>query len=264
MSKKLFWVMCCLILVVATNSCKSKKVVSTAPVETKLPQQQGPTPTEVVLNTIDANTNNFSFYQSRAKANYKDDKQKVELDINLVMEKDQYIWMSVTAILGIEVARIMITQDSVKILDRLHRKYIATDFGYIQRISNVPLKLNNLQNLIIGNAVFNNSVQKSVVDTILGALSVSTLINSQKQTTFYNTNYKVNRTLIAEQNQSRQLNITYPTYGTFSQNQYPTAMNINIRAEKNVECTFELSNFVFTKKREVQFTVPSGYEVVKP
>jgi outer membrane biogenesis lipoprotein LolB len=263
MSNKLFWTFCCLLLIVATNSCKSKKVVSTKPVETKLPQQ-GPTPTEVVLNTVDANTNNFSFYQSRAKVNYKDDKQKVELDVNLIMEKDQYIWMSVTAVLGIEVARIMITQDSVKILDRLHRKYIAADFDYIQRMSNVPLKLNNLQNLIVGNTVFNNSVQKSVVDTILGALSVSTLINTQKQTTFYNTNYKVNRTLIAEQNQSRQLNITYPTYATFDQNVYPSALNINIRAEKNIECTFELSNFVFTKKRETQFTVPSGYEVVKP
>ena len=263
MSNKLFWTFCCLLLIVATNSCKSKKVVSTKPVETKLPQH-GPTPTEIVLNTIDANTNNFSFYQSRAKVNYKDDKQKVELDVNLIMEKDQYIWMSVTAVLGIEVARIMITQDSVKILDRLHRKYIASDFDYVQRMSNVPLKLNNLQNLIIGNTVFNNSVQKSVVDTILGALSVSTLINTQKQTTFYNTNYKVNRTLIAEQNQSRQLSITYPTYATFDQNVYPSALNINIRAEKNIECTFELSNFVFTKKRETQFTVPSGYEVVKP
>lgn len=263
MSNKLFWTFCCLLLIVATNSCKSKKVVSTKPVETKLPQQ-GPTPTEVVLNTVDANTNNFSFYQSRAKVNYKYDKQKVELDVNLIMEKDQYIWMSVTAVLGIEVARIMITQDSVKILDRLHRKYIAADFDYIQRMSNVPLKLNNLQNLIVGNTVFNNSVQKSVVDTILGALSVSTLINTQNQTTFYNTNYKVNRTLIAEQNQSRQLSITYPTYATFDQNVYPSALNINIRAEKNIECTFELSNFVFTKKRETQFTVPSGYEVVKP
>jgi hypothetical protein len=263
MSKKLFWIFYCVLLIGATNSCKSKKIAPTKPLETKL-LQEGPNPTEVLLNTIDANINNFSFYQSRAKVNYKDDKQKVELDVNLIMEKDQYIWMSVTAVLGIEVARVMITQDSVKILDRLHRKYIVADFNYIQRLSNVPLKLNNLQNLIGGNTIFNNSVQKSVVDTILGALSVSTLINTQKQTTFYNTNYKVNRTLIAEQNQSRQLNITYPTYATFDQNMYPSTLNINIRAEKNIECTFELSNFVFTKKRETQFTVPSGYEVVKP
>ena len=261
MSKNLFWALGLLLVTVTAIGCKSKK--SALPVKTNLPQQ-GPTPTEVVLNTIDANLNFFSFYQCRAKVNYKDDNQKVELDINLVMEKDQYIWMSVTAVLGIEVARIMITQDSVKILDRLHRKCIATNFDYIQRLSNVPLKLNNLQNLIIGNTVFNNSVQKSVVDTILGAISVSTIINTQKQTTFYNANYKVNRTLIEEQNQSRQLNITYPNYIAFNQNVYPNAMNINIRAEKNLECTFELSNFAFTKKRETQFTVPSGYEVVKP
>jgi outer membrane biogenesis lipoprotein LolB len=263
MSKNLFWALGLWLIMATAVGCKSKKITHTPIVIINLPQK-GPTPTEVLLNTIDANVNNFSFYQSRAKVNYQDDKQKIELDINLVMEKDQYIWMSVTAVLGIEVARIIITQDSVKILDRLHRKYIATDFDYIQRMSNVPLKLNNIQNLIVGNTVFDNSVQKSVVDTILGAISVSTIINTQKQTTFYNANYKVNRTLIEAQNQSRQLNITYPTYSTFDQNAYPNAMNINIRAEKNLECTFELSNFVFTKKRETQFTVPSGYEVVKP
>ncbi len=264
MSNKQFLVLFSALALVFSVGCKSKKMGSKTPITTNLPQQSGPNPTQVVINTVNANVNTFSFYQARAKAKYKDDKQKIDLDVTLVMEKDQYIWMSVTAILGIEVARVLITQDSVKILDRLHRKCIVTDFGYIQRMSNVPLKLHNLQNLIVGNTIFGNSVQKSVVDTILGALSISTQINTQKQTTTYNANYKVNRSLIAEQNQSRQLNITYPNYSSFGQNVLPNAININIRAEKNIECNFELSNFVFDKKREFQFTVPSGYEVVKP
>ncbi|MBP9186957.1 MAG: DUF4292 domain-containing protein [Bacteroidia bacterium] len=264
MNNKQFLVLFGALALVFSVGCKSKKIASTAPATTNLPKQVGPNPTQVAIKMVDANANTFSFFQTRAKAKYKDDTQKIDLDVTLVMEKDQYIWMSVTALLGIEVARVLITKDSVKILDRLHRKCIATDFGYIQRMSNVPLKLHNLQNLIIGNTIFGNSVQKSVVDTILGALSISTQLNTQKQTTTYNANYKVNRSLIAEQNQSRQLNIVYPNYSTFGQNMLPNTININIRAEKNIECIFELSNFVFDKKREFQFTVPSGYEVVKP
>lgn len=244
-------------------ACRSKKIVNTKPAA-KPEIASEPSTQEKTFANIDANTNKFSFYQSRAKANYKDDKQNVSFDVNLVMEKDQYIWMSITAVLGIEVARVYITQDSVKILDRLHRKYIAADFGYIQRLSNVPLKLANLQNLIVGNTLFYNSVQKSVVDTILSNLAIYTYLNTQKQTTYYSNNFKVLRGSVAEQNQSREMRYDYPSFSNFGSNQYPNHININIRAEKNIECTFELSNFVFDKKREIQFTVPSGYEVVKP
>ncbi len=244
-------------------ACKSKKLVQTTPANTPVVTNEKSTQEKTLAN-IEANVNKFSFYQSRAKANYKDDKQNVSFDVNLVMEKDQYIWMSITAVLGIEVARVYITQDSVKILDRLHRKYIAADFNYIQRMSNVPLKLTNLQNLVVGNTLFYNSVQKSVVDTILSNLAIYTYLNTQKQTTYYSNNFKVLKGSVAEQNQSREMRYDYTGFSNFGSNQYPNHININIRAEKNIECTFELSNFVFDKKREVQFTVPSGYEVVKP
>lgn len=254
-----------LAVAVFTVACKSKKNIVQAPqkpaeavVDTTLKAK------EVVLNGIEATANTFGFYQARAKATYKDDKQNLELDVNIMMEKDKYIWMSVTAVLGIEVARIMITPDSVKILDRLHRKCVLTDFGYIQRMGNVPLKLNNLQNMIVGNTIFSNSVQKSEVDTVLGVLAVYTILNTQRQNTFYSPQLKAQRTTITERDQSREMKIVYNGFSQYHTNSYPNAIDINIRAEKNLSCNFVLSNFVFDKKREAQFTIPSGYEMVRP
>lgn len=254
-----------LVALAVLASCKSKKSLTNQPpppvnkVDTKALEAE-----EAVLKTIDGNTNTFNFYQAKASASYKDDNQNLNLDLTIMMEKDRYIWMSVTALLGIEVARIMITPDSVKIMDRLHRKCIVTDFGYIQRMSNVPLKLANLQNMIVGNTVFSNSVQKSEVDTILGVLAIYTVLGTQKQNTFYSPQFKVQRTTIAEKDQSREMKIVYNRFSHSGINAYPDKIDINIRAEKNVSCTFELSNFVFEKKREVQFAVPSSYEVVRP
>jgi hypothetical protein len=263
MSNKLIVLLAAVMVFAA--ACKSKKQAVQTPLipvftatDTTLKVK------EVVLNTIDAAANTFGFYQARAKAAYKDDKQSLDLDVNIMMEKDKYIWMSVTAVLGIEVARVMITPDSVKILDRLHRKCILTDFGYIQRMSNVPLKLNNLQNMIAGNTIFSNSVQKSEVDTVLGVLAVYTILNTQRQNTFYSPQLKAQRTTITERDQSREMKISYNGFSQFHANSYPNAIDINIRAEKNLSCNFELSNFVFDKKREAQFTIPSGYEMVRP
>lgn len=245
--------------------CKSKKTLTgQAPPKVNVVDTKALEAEEAVLKTIDGNSNTFNFYQAKASANYKDEQQNLNLDISIMMEKNQYIWMSVTALLGIEVARIMITPDSVKIMDRLHRKCIVTDFGYIQRMSNVPLKLENLQNMIVGNTVFSNSVQKSEVDTILGVLAIYTVLGTQKQNTFYSPQFKAQRTTIAERDQSREMKIAYNSFSNFGANTYPNKIDINIRAEKNVSCNLELSNFVFEKKREVQFSVPSSYEVVRP
>lgn len=254
-----------LVALAVIAGCKSKKAVTN-----QVPHQVNKVDTnaleakEAVLKTIDGNTNTFNFYQAKASASYKDDQQNLNLDISIMMEKDQYIWMSVTALLGIEVARIMITPDSVKIMDRLHRKCIVTDFAYIQRMSNVPLKLENLQSMIVGNTLFPNSVQKSEVDTILGVLAIYTTLGTQKQNTFYSPQFKAQRTTIAEKDQSREMKIAYNGFSNFGTNTYPNKIDINIRAEKNVSCNFELSNFVFEKKRGVQFSVPSSYEVVRP
>lgn len=254
-----------LVLLAAMAGCKSKKsVTGQAPAPVNKVDTKALEAEEAVLTTIDGNVNTFSFYQAKASAAYKDEQQNVNLDISIMMEKDQYIWMSVTALLGIEVARIMITPDSVKILDRLHRKCIVTDFGYIQRMSNVPLKLQHLQNMVVGNTLFPNSVQKSEVDTILGVLAVYTALGTQKQNTFYSPGFKAQRVTVIEKDQSREMKIAYEGFSTFGANTYPDRIDINIRAEKNVSCKLELSNFVFEKKREAPFSVPSSYEVVRP
>ncbi len=245
-------------------ACKSKKIVSSTPPPPPVEVASKPNETEVLLDKINANGNQFSYLQARGSASYKDGKQTTGFDVNIVMEKDRYIWISITAVLGIEVARIYITTDSVQILDRLHRKYICAEIGYIQHLANAPLQLSNLQQLFVGNTLFNNSVQKSVVDTILGQLAITTLLNAQKQYTVYDNNFKVLKGSVVQMDQSREFKYSYEKFARFGQNNFPSHMNINIRAEKNVECTLELNNFVFDKKREIQFTVPSNYEVVKP
>ncbi len=246
-------------------ACRSKKNTTYVPLESRQDSMTKEKQVkEEILNQIVQGENRFTFYQANVKADYKEDSKGLGFDILLVMEKDKYIWMSITALLGIEVARVMITTDSVRILDRLHRKCISTDFSYLQQMSNVPFQLENLQNLIIGNTIFKNSEEKSLIDTLLGNIAVYTLLNSQKQSTFYNNQYRPQKSIITDQNQQKELKVDYNLFTQTDRMVLPSKIDINIRAEKRIDCVFELSNFVFEKKREVQFNVPSGYEIVKP
>ncbi|TAE88242.1 MAG: DUF4292 domain-containing protein [Bacteroidetes bacterium] len=246
-------------------ACRSNKGITTKPIEQKLDAvAEGKDMKQEKLSRINVSENEFGFYQAKIKAQYKEDNKGLNFDILLVMEKDKYIWMSITALLGIEVARVMITGDSVRIIDRLHKKVILTDFSYLQQMSNVPLQLEHLQRLIVANTIFKNSAERSMVDTTTGELVVYTLLESQKQTTFYNNEYHPQKAIISDLQQQKELKVNYELFTQTDTKSLPTKIDINIRAEKRIDCTFELSNFVFEKKRDVQFNVPSGYEVVKP
>lgn len=57
------------------------------------------------------------------------------------MYKDSVIWIRITAILGIEGLRAYITKDSVKILNRQDKVYIARSVAFLQEIAALPLDL---------------------------------------------------------------------------------------------------------------------------
>ena len=61
------------------------------------------------------------------------------------------IWISVVPGLGIEAARVRITPDTIQILNRLHREYIAGNFGMLQKKYNISASFEILQAMLLGN-----------------------------------------------------------------------------------------------------------------
>ena len=241
--------------------CKSKKalIVSSAPIETAKP-----TSSELLIKKIETQQNTFNYFSAKGQVSYTEKNTSQDFDVSIVMEKDKYIWMNVSVLFGIEAARIKITNDSVVILDRLHRKCIIADFNYLKKISNVDLHLKQLQQIIIGNPAFDLDEKQSIVDTVLSNIIIYTIQNTQKQTSFYNNTFYLTKNILEDRNVNRQFTVEYSNPYTQEKNVYPTNVNINIRAEKNIDCKFKLSNFVFEKKKESTFSIPGNYEIIKP
>src|ERR1700746_3695342 len=55
----------------------------------------------------------FKYFSSKAKSNFKDEKENVNASVHIRMKKDSVIWMSITPGLGIEALRVLIRPDSV-------------------------------------------------------------------------------------------------------------------------------------------------------
>lgn len=245
-------------------SCKTKKQGTLLPpVKPKVMEQASAN--AKLLQAIAANENQFNYYLSRGSARYKDPEQEYNLNMEVIMEKDQYVYINVTALLGISVARIWMTRDSVSILDILHKKHILTSFDYIRRSTNVDLNLNQVQRIFSGNTIFNADPDSMTADTILSYILVNTPISaSQIQTTYYQqSTYKVSRWNIADRLSGRELRAEFRDGHQQGSNYFPKDMTINIKAEKNIVCDIQLDYFAFDKKKETKFVVPKNFETIR-
>lgn len=98
--------------------------------------------------------NNLDFYtfSGKAKTNLELGEEKMDATMHIRIDKDKAIWISITAtVLNLEVARLLITQDSVKILDKFHSVYYEKPFSFIQQYTTEGIDFLLLQATLLGN-----------------------------------------------------------------------------------------------------------------
>jgi hypothetical protein len=98
--------------------------------------------------------NEFRFNWINAKANvdaFIDEKEE-NFDIKLKIRKDSAILVSIQYLLGLEVAKVLITKDSVKFVNYIQKTYFKGDYNYINELLNADLDYDLLQAVLFGNS----------------------------------------------------------------------------------------------------------------
>ena len=71
----------------------------------------------------------------------------------LRMRCDSTIWISTTALMGMESLRALITQDSVIVVNRLEQTYLAEPLDSVAEKLNMPRTLLEAQAILVGNGI---------------------------------------------------------------------------------------------------------------
>lgn len=79
--------------------------------------------------------------------------KKTSFKTHIRIRKDSAIWMSITPLLGIEMARVLVTKDTVKFINRANKEYFIGDFSYINRAFGTDLDYQMMEALLIGNSL---------------------------------------------------------------------------------------------------------------
>jgi hypothetical protein len=113
-----------------------------------------------------------------------------DLSGQLRMRKDSIVWLNVTATMGVEVLRAKISNDSVWIVNRMEKTYLAEPLDTVSAQLGMPLSLPLVQILLLDNnqglpPVENQTVQLKTF--LMGELSAKIRYNNirlNEETTF--------------------------------------------------------------------------------
>ncbi len=147
----------CLILLAAA-SCSTQRRVIKAPIK-----EEG---ADFLFKKLKENELKFNWLTIKFSAEYENKGQKNSFGGQMRIRKDSLIWISLSPMMGIEVMRLMISQDSVKFLNRLNNTYFLGDYEYLNKYLNTNIDYDILQSFLIGNdlSFYENGSFKADID----------------------------------------------------------------------------------------------------
>lgn len=215
------------------------------------------------LQQIDSNRINFQTFNAKVAVDYKGtDGKSRGVNASVRMYKDSLIWVSANAILGIEAMRVMVTKDSVKLLNKLDKIYSARSISYLQELTSLPLNLYTLQDMIIGNPVFldSNVIRYSTAGGIINLLSLGEYFKNLLTLNEGDKTIVLSKLDDADPLRSRTAYLSYADYENKKGPLFATKRQIVVSEKGRLEILLDFKNYNFDEPLEFPFSVPKNYK----
>ena len=108
---------------------------------------------QAIISAMEQKAVKADWFNAKARISFKNSDMSVSGSATIRMKTDSILWVSVKK-LGFEVARAMITTDSVYIIDRFNREYAIYDLDYLKESYQLPGDFKLLQSVLFGQAYF--------------------------------------------------------------------------------------------------------------
>jgi len=245
-------------LLLFVTACSTTKTVSTAGGSAKELSKKDK---RSLVDAVSANALQYETFNTKAKTKLSVDNKSFSSTLNIRIKNNETIWISATAFLGIEAARIKITPDRIQILNRLQSTYIDKPFEYIYNYTTRELTFKELEDLLVGNTMdfYNNEFNQML------ALDNSYLITGQLESLDFEMkfgeNYSLKQTKLSEDNRSQTVQVDYNNYQEIESFRVPNQVKIGLKAEKvDLNAEMEYEDLRFNQSLEFPFSVPERYK----
>ncbi len=216
-----------------------------------------------LLGGINKNRIEFNTFSAKLKIDFENDKQRQQnISTNIRMQKDSLIWISVSAPIIGEVARALITPDSLKAYDKFNKRLYLRALSDAKDLLNIPFDFNTLQDIIIGNPVF-------LTDSVYQVVKTPAIISFSCDTTLYTSLFNVfaddyllqqSKVMDKDSSRNRSCELTYGEYKDAEGRKFPTRRRIFVEEKNITRIAMDFNRMEFNQPLTFPFTIPaSGY-----
>lgn len=272
MSRKLPGLVLLLAVILLFQACKSARPVIKAPLK-----EEGP---EYLYSRLKERELKFDWLSAKISANYSEKRSSSDFSGQVRIRKDSMIWISITPALGIELFRMVVTNDSVKYMNRLNKEYFSGDYELLSRFTQIHIDFDILQSLIIGNdfQFYETNSFRASIDGLNYKLSTTGRRKIRKEAEDANSdpvvllqniwlnpeNYKITRIDVKEyMKDNRKLEASYGDFIPFHEQLYPTRLGFNIMADELIKVKVSYSKVTLNEPMSFPFSIPENYKRIE-
>lgn len=205
----------------------------------------------------------FNTFNAKIKAHYEGPDDKQDFTANIRIEKDKVIWANVTALGMVNVARIIITPDSFKLINFLEKKVQLMSLADARDMLPVPVDFQVIQNMLLGNVLQQGG---TIIDATHfgGSWSVRAEDDNYIQQYSYNKSDTTMRSaqLSSKTDATTQGIIQLGNYALVNGRKFSTSRAINMMSGgKNQYIDMNYNKVDFDQPIDFPFSIPKKYEV---
>jgi hypothetical protein len=245
------------------GACASRKRMSTV---------QSPiaslSPAEMMRNEVStklfANNFQYGFLSMKAKVHSVSKKQDLNITLNIRMQQNEKIWVSVNALGGFEVARVLLNKDSIAIIDRMNKVYEVHDYKYLSTLLKTDVDFYGIQALLLGNCpnTFNfseGSLRENELNYYLQSSTEWQTVEVGLLKSSYRMNYLQMESLTGMEKKS--LLAAYDNFKLLGIQSFAHAIAINVNtASDNLKIEVQYTKVEQPEKLDFPFNVPKRFE----
>lgn len=241
----------------------SKKDTAETVVITQTPDVDSARLIAGIMDKVNHKRIDFNTFSAKVKIDYESQEEKDGGTAHIRLQKDKMLWVSLTGPLGVEGFRMLVTPDSVTLMNKLNKTVQYRTIEYLQELTDIPFDFATLQDLIVGNPIFTSSQVVSYKNTgdqllvlIVGDLYKNLL-------TLDNRDFKILKSKLDDVNviRNRTCDITYSDYENAAGFPFATKRVITVSEKGKLEVQMDFKQYSFNPSLTFPFNVPKNYKI---
>ncbi|OYU79330.1 MAG: hypothetical protein CFE23_14590 [Flavobacterium sp. BFFFF1] len=206
----------------------------------------------------------FKTLYIKADVSYEDNKQSQHANAEIKIKKDEKILISIR-VLGITMAKGLITPTEVKYYDKLNGKFFEGDYTTLSKWLGTDLDFFKLQHILLGQAMddLTKGKYKATIEDQLYKLELLNPKGTQKDFYFEASQFLTKKQDIEQPAKNRMLHVTYPNYKEYPEMALPSEVKIEaFDNQKKTSISIEYNSATFNEEISFPYSAPDGYERV--